>query len=322
MRTGSADKPFVAPQPITDLRTRSSVRAPGRGPVVAYDFRRPTKISREHVRSLQMAYETFARRLTTLLTSGLRQLCQVTVSDISQQSYDDYIGGLDSPTLITPLAIPPLAGTGTMQFSLPITLAAIDHMLGGPGGKQPVRTLTDIEATLLRGLLDQIVGVLRYAMEPIVAFEPLAGAIEYNPQFLQAAGAADAMIVGEFEMSIGQERSPLRISLPLAALLPRLAQRPREAAAASDRSDQAAVRERLADLPLDVSLQFEPVGLSPSRVLSLAVGDLVPLAHRVGAPLSVHAGGIRYARAVAGKAGTRLAALVVEGPSGTAKEHE
>lgn len=310
---------------IIDLPPRGALRAPVRAPVVAYDFRRPTKVSRDHVRSLQMAFETFARRLTTLLTSGLRQLCHVTPTDVRQQSYDDYIGGLESPTLIVPLGIVPLPGTGTVQFSLPIALAAIDHMLGGPGGRQPTRTLTDIETSLLGGLLDQVIGVLKYALEPIVALQPTIGTVEYNPQFLQAAGASDAMIVGEFEMVIGQERSPLTISLPLASLLPRLnAQRPHDVPADANLRDAATkrVRERLGELPLDVSLRFDPVGLSPTRVLSLAVGDLVPLTHRVGAPLTVHAGGVRYAHAVAGKSGNHLAALVVDGPSGTPKEHE
>jgi flagellar motor switch protein FliM len=265
-----------------------------------------------------MAYETFARRLTTLLTSGLRQVCQVTISDVSQRSYDEYIGRLESPTLMVPLTISPLTGTGTVQFSLPIALAAVDHMLGGPGGRQPVRTLTDIETSLLRGLLDQIVGVLRYALEPIVALEPTVGTIEYNPQFVQAAGAADAVVVGEFELVIGQERSPLRISLPLAALLPRLnATRRRDGTAAPEEPGAGALarlRDRVGDLPLDVALQFDAIALSPSRILALSAGDVVPLGHRVGAPLTLHAGGVRFAGAVAGKAGTRLAALVVHGP--------
>lgn len=272
---------------------------------------------------MQMAYETFARGLTTLLTSGLRQLCQVSVADISQQSYDDYIGGLESSTLIAPLTIAPMPGTGTIQFSLNIALAAIDHMLGGPGGTQPARPLTEIEVGLLRGLLDQILGVLRYALEPIVAFEPIAGAIEHSPQFLQAAGAADAMIIGEFDLVIGRERSPLTIGLPLSALLPRLeAQRPRDAAASpnAEHPAGAVLRDRLADVELAVSLQFDAVSLSPAHILSLAEGDIVPLSHQVGAPLSVHAGGTRYARAVAGRAGTRLAALVVEEPNTTVKE--
>ena len=66
-------------------------------------------------------------------------------------------------------------------------MAAIDHMLGGPGGAQPERPLTDIEMPLLRGLLDRMLGELRYALRAASsAISPSCAGIEYNPQF--AAG--------------------------------------------------------------------------------------------------------------------------------------
>jgi flagellar motor switch protein FliM len=266
-----------------------------------------------------MAYETFARRTTTLLTSGLRQVCTVTVTEITQQSYEEYIGSLAPQTLMTPVSIQPIPGTGVLEFSLPVALAAIDHMLGGPGGAQVARTLTDIETTLLRGLLDQMSGTLRYALEPVLAVTPVLGKIEYNPQFVQAAGATDTVVVASFDMAVGKERCVLSICLPLAPLLPKLtAQRAREQAdaqaelAAADTARR--LRERLGDVPLEVSVRFAPLELSPSRILSLSEGDIVPLNHRVGAPLSVEAGGITFAQAVAGKSGKRLAALVVDTP--------
>ena len=36
---------------------------------VVYDFRRPNKFTREHVRALQIASETFARQFTTALST-------------------------------------------------------------------------------------------------------------------------------------------------------------------------------------------------------------------------------------------------------------
>ena len=290
--------------------------------MVPYDFRRPSKLSREHIRALQMAYETFARRMTTLLTSSLRQVCQVAVTDISQQSYEEYVTGLENQTLLAPLTLAPLAGTGVLEFSLPVALAAIDHMLGGPGGQQAPRTLTDIETTLMRGLLDQTVATLRYALEPIVAVSPALGPIEYNPQFVQAAGATDAVVVGEFEMVIGAEHCSMTLCVPLAPLLPRLmAQRPREG---SDEVDPSAaettarrLRERLGDVPLEVAVRFAPVALSPDRILTLAEGDLITLDHRSGAPLTLQAGGVTFGSAVAGRSGNRLAALIVD----TTQEH-
>ncbi len=290
--------------------------------IVAYDFRRPSKLSREHIRALQMAYETFARRMTTLLTSSLRQVCQVTITDISQESYDEYITGLENQTLMCPLSLPPLAGTGVVEFSLPVALAAIDHMLGGPGGQQSPRTLTDIETTLIRGLLDQLVATLRYSLEPIAPVLPSLGPIEYNPQFVQAASATDAVVVGSFEMAIGAESCRLTLCLPLAPLLPRLiAQRPREEVEQSDPATVEAgarkLRERLGDVPLDVAVHFAPIRLSPDRILTLAEGDLITLSHRAGAPLTVQAGGVTFGSAIAGRSGNRLAALIVN----TTQEH-
>ena len=267
---------------------------------------------------LQMAYETFARRLTTLLTSGLRQVCKVTIVDISQRSYEEYVTELETQTLMVPISVPPLAGTGILQFSLPTALSAIDHMLGGPGGKQPPRTLTEIETTILRGLLDQMVDVLRYSFESIVAIHPSIDSIEYNPQFVAAATATDAMVVGEFEMVIGTETCPLTICLPLTPLLPKLTtQRTRvDSADATMVNNETArqLRERLGDVPVEITVRFSPVDLSPARILSLAEGDIVALSHKVGAPLTLRAGGVTFAKAMAGKSGSRLAALIVQTP--------
>ena len=200
-----------------------------------------------------------------------------------------------------------------------VALAAIDHLLGGPGGTQQARTLTDIEISLFGGLIDQMLSVLRYSLEPVIAIEPSAGPIEYTPQFLQAASAADAVIVAEFAMAIGKEECRLTVCVPLAPLLPRLAtHRPRDAALEDSASAIAAasrrMRNRLGDVKLDVSVRFEPVLLTPARILALAVGDVLPLGHRVGAPLNVDADGVTFARAIAGKSGTHLAALVVGTP--------
>ncbi len=294
-------------------RTLTSSRAG----VAAYDFRRPTKLSREGVRLLQVTFETFARRLTTLLTSGLRQVCHVKPTDISQQTYEEYVTGRPLPTLIVPIGIPQLQTTAVMEFSLPVALTAIDHMLGGPGGTQPDRTLTDIETTLMKGLLDQMVGVLTYALEPVVVIQPSIGAIEYNPQFVQAVSGTDATLVALFDLAIGKERCEMSLAIPLAPLLPKLnAQRAR-----ADKDTDTLLRvsgearrvaTHLAGTTVDVTVEFEPTQMTPTRVLELSAGDVITLDHRVGVPLAVKVGDMTYANAVAGRAGSHLAALITD----------
>jgi flagellar motor switch protein FliM len=279
---------------------------------VPYDFRRPTKLSREHARVLQGAFETFASRLTTVLTSGLRQVCRAEAGEISQQSYDEYINGLPNPTIIVPVELAPLPGTATLQLTVPVAMTAIDHLLGGPGDGQPVRPLTDIEAILFRGLLDQFMSMLRLSLEPIAPVQPQCGAIEYTPHFLQAASATDAMIVADFELVVGRESCRMTLSIPLASLLPALeALRPPVTPVRRPAPDGTRMLSALRGAAVEVAVRFRPVSLDSARLLALAPGDLLVLDHPVEAPLSVETGGRRVVSAVAGRSGTRLAALVV-----------
>jgi flagellar motor switch protein FliM len=283
--------------------------------VVPYDFRRPSKLSREHVRLLQIAYESFARRLGTVLTSTLRQVCVVSIREISQANYEEYVLSLDTHTLVVPLNIPTLSSTGVLEFSLETALASVDHMLGGPGGEQPIRNLTDIENSLMRGLLEQMVGALSYSMEQICPMIANVGMIEYNPQFVQAAGATEPVVVGRFDMTVGTVSCTMTLCLQLASLLPKLiAHRQREEdessrLAASETAQR--VRERLGEVPVDVTFRFSPVELSSTKILSLAEGEILHLPHRVGVALDVQAGGVTFAKAIAGRSGSQLAALIV-----------
>ncbi|HTZ44237.1 MAG TPA: flagellar motor switch protein FliM [Jatrophihabitans sp.] len=295
--------------------TRQSAESSGDG-VVPYDFRRPTKLTRDHIRALQMSYETFARRLTTLLTSGLRQLCQVSLIAIEHQSYEEYIANVAGPTILSVLDMGGLPGTALFEFSVPTALACVDYLLGGQGGEQPVRQLTDLETSLLRNLIEQMLSVLRYALEPTVGAEPSLRTIEFNPQFVQAAGATDSVVVGSFQMKVGNQTCVSTLCIPFASLAPRLqdgkdrkSQSPAERAASM--LSAAHVRKALGGVPVQVALTFEPVTLTPAQIISLAPGDVVPLRHRVTAPLAVESGGVVFAHALAGRQGSRLAGLVV-----------
>src|SRR4051812_12888989 len=103
-------------------------RGRGAGPE-KYDFRRPTKLAREHTRTLQMAYEAFARQYATVLTTSLRAISQVSLVSIEQLTYEEYISSLGSPTIMAMLELEPLPGTAILEFSLSTGMAAIDHML-------------------------------------------------------------------------------------------------------------------------------------------------------------------------------------------------
>jgi flagellar motor switch protein FliM len=287
-----------------------------------YDFRRSTKLSRKHVRSLEIVFETFARQWGTLMTSSLRTLTVVNVTTIEELTYDEYISRLATPTMVNVLSVEPLSGNGLFELSMTSAMSCVDRLLGGPGtGTQPQRPLSDIEVGLMRGIVTRVLGELRYAFEQIARMEPTVTAVEYNPQFVQAAAAADVLIVAGFELRIGETESPATLCLPFASLFPLL----EIAIGANDGRERTAtpapvayrVQDRLPDAPIEVAIGFSPTVFTPRTLISLGLGDVLRLDHRTTAPLVVTAADVTFAHASPGTRGQVLACRIVDSPPDT-----
>lgn len=288
-----------------------------------YDFRRPIQLSREHSRTLQLGFDGFARQATTVLTSSLRTVCQVTLSSIEQRSYTEYVDSLNASTYLTMFSAEPMPGLGVLEIPLVATMACVDHMLGGPGNAdQPDRPLTEIEGGVIGGLIERLLGEMRYSLAPIVELEPAVTGIEYSPQFAQVAGAADVMVVASFDLRIDDRPNRMTVCLPFSGLLPHLATAAAPAPASErERAKRAHAAELLQDrfetVPLDVAVRFRPTRLGPGALSTLRPGDVLSLNHPASAPLDVTVDDITFAHATAGAQGQRLAALIV----GTRKEN-
>jgi flagellar motor switch protein FliM len=289
----------------------------GGGPT-PYDFRRPIKLSREHVRTLQIAFETYARSCGTLLTTRLRVVSSVTLASIEQLNYDEYVATLDNPTVIATVSIDPLPGTVLMELSSSAAMTAIDHMLGGPGGPQPERPLTEVEMPLLRGLLERMLGELRYGFETLVDISPKLREIEYNAQFLRTHQPGDAVVVASFDMKIGTEECVASICLPFTTILPVLEKQETVELTAAERivrdSAHRNLTAGLSAAPIDVAVRFQPIRMRTDDIVDLRPGDVVPLGHPTSLPLEVTVNETVFAHAVPGNQGARLACLVVPSP--------
>ena len=289
---------------------------------VPYDFRRPIQLSREHSRVLQLGLDGFARQATTVFTSALRTECAVQLLSISQEPYAEYVDSLQAPTYITKFSADPFAGQGVLEIPLPVVMACFDLMLGGPGGLQPVRPLTEIEAGIVRSLLERLLEAVGTNLSGIVDLAPVATGIEYSPQFAQVAGPTDVMIVATFDVRVNERPHQMTICLPFVGMQPHLVKAVAPAPV-SDRERsmrvQAAqlVRRRFEDVPVAASVRFRGTHVDPQTLSSLAPGDVLRLAHPASAPLDVTIEDTTFAHATPGAKGPRLAALIV----GTPKEN-
>lgn len=309
-RTAPASSPGSAAPSSGGRRKRKTGAQP-------FDFRRPSKFSRDHARALQIVHETFARQFTTILSTTLRSVSQVSVASVDHVSYDEYVRSSPELSFLAILNVDPLSGAGILQLPLDIAMAAIDRLLGGTGeGAQPARALTDIESVLLRELVQRVLRELDYAFESLAKTSTSIVQLESNPQFAQVAAASDMVVVATYDVRIGSKESTASLCIPFAALQPVLEQVTGNALfvdrkGADPEESARAVAGRLTGVPVDVSVRFDPVTLTSSQILDLQVGDVLPLHHPVSAPLSVVADERTCAVAVPGSKGRRLAFMIV-----------
>jgi flagellar motor switch protein FliM len=313
-------------QPTGDETAAAGGPVPGtaaprarRGEPRTYDFRRPTKLSREHVRVLQIAQEAFARQATTVFTTLLRTGARMELVGIEQFSYDDYLATLPSPVFIATFSIDPLQGKGMLAYPLDLAMASVDHMLGGSGtARQPNRPMTAMETTITTHLLSRLLDEFAATFAPITELQPTLGSIEYNPQLAQAAAGSDTVMVATFAMGVGRREGQATLVLPFSSFAQSLAN------AASPQLSESALRkrqratealtERLNLVPVDVSVRFAPLAVSSADLLSLTVGDVLLLRHPPDAPLEVTTNDVTFAYAIASNHRRRLAAAIVPTP--------
>ena len=76
----------------------------GEKAVKNYDFARPSKFSKEHLRTLEIIFEHYGRLLSTNLPVYLRKNIQVEVMNSEAVTYSEFSNALSNPVLLGTVA--------------------------------------------------------------------------------------------------------------------------------------------------------------------------------------------------------------------------
>jgi flagellar motor switch protein FliM len=204
-----------------------------------------------------------------------------------------------------------------VQIPVETALVWVDYLFGGMGeGDSRDRELTDIEFTVVRDLLQRALDDLSYTFASVVPVTVTVRSVQYNPQFVQAVGASEPVVVAAFSLNVGQRSDLATVMLPADLMLVEpatdeidsdlLAEQVRVRAEARGRLEIT-----VPSVPVEVAVRFAPMTVHPRDVVDLAVGDVLPLSHPASQPLDVVVDGVVLARAAAGSHGSRLACQVV-----------
>ena len=98
-----------------------------------YDFKRPAKFSKEHLRTLEIIFEHYGRLLSTNLPVYLRKNVQISVASSETVTFSEFTNALSNPVILGVVNFNPLPGNIVIELQTNLGYAMIDRMLGGAG---------------------------------------------------------------------------------------------------------------------------------------------------------------------------------------------
>lgn len=284
-----------------------------------YDFRRPSKFGREHVRSMEVAHEVFTRRFASGVGNVLRGMIQLEPLSADQVSYDDYIRSMPSPSVLSIVSLPPLPGAAILEMNVQFALVLVDRLLGGKGMPVGVRRPTELEGHLIRALMTNALSAFRDTLEPLVEVEPEISGIEYNPQLVQVAAPSDMVLLLTYRATVTQGKRAeglLTLCYPFATLAPAMnrlvAHLWHEPALSLDgqAASAQAIRASLPDVDVELAVRLRESTITPRELLSLQPGDVIRLEHPLTEPVHAEIGGVPVFTGHLGRRGRRLAVQI------------
>ena len=247
-----------------------------------YDFRRPDKLSKDQMRSLQMLHENFAGYFVTSLSAHLRAQVKVSLTSVDQIPYDEYIKTV-SASLLNVLNVDALSGQMILEMDFAILFSMLDRLLGGKGAAgKVVRDLTDIEKMLSGNIVEMALLDLKLAWETVLPLDFVVASMETSPQFVQIVPSNDTIILMMFEINIGDFRGAMRLCLPYLLIKPILNRLSAQRWFVSDKKKASAshgrqLAQRLNTTSVPCVARLGVSSLTVADLAALEVGQVLPM---------------------------------------------
>ncbi len=259
-----------------------------------YDFKRPERVSKDQMRSLETLHESYSRSLGAQLSGFLRTIMEVKVSNIEQMTFSEFTHSLPNPTCFNLLACDPLDGNMCLEISPLIIYPVIDRLLGGSNADLfiPQRPLTAIEMRLVGKIIDRAMHSLREAWGSIIPINFTLEESESNPQLVQIVPPNEVVVVVGFELKMGSRVGTMSLCIPYNVIEPVIEKLSNQTWAAYKRTRgndrlRRRVARHLDSAQLTVRTILADTTIKLSELINLQVGDIVLTNKPASAPLTM-----------------------------------
>ncbi len=283
-----------------------------------YNFRRPDKFSKDHLKVLQDIHKEFSRQLSMALTAYLRMHIEMEVVSADQLTYMEFVNSMPIPATVGIVELNPLPGQIMIYLSHEIVTSIIDRMFGGGGlSESNIRELTDIEEALILKVIDRSTKALAQAWSNI---HPITGRvlnIDSNA-YVQIANPSEIVALITIEIQTASKYFGLMsLCFPfptLENLLDKLSSQHifQGQGLLGSEEDKDNLIERLNIMDIDASVILGNTLIQLSEFLELKEGDVIKLDNKVEDPLVLNVNGKKKYNVRPGRIKNKISIKVID----------
>ena len=292
------------------------IKDSGEKQVKDYDFARPAKFSKEHLRTMEIIFEHYGRLLSTNLPAYLRKTIQVEVMNSEAVTYSEFSNSMSNPVLLGIVNFAPMPGSIIIDLASNLGYAMVDRMLGGAGVPlERTRDFSEIELLIIERIMNVCINLLREPWENVAEIHPRLERIETNSQFAQFISPSEMIAIITINMKIGDVEGLMNICLPYITLEDVMDKLNTKywfstMQARGDQEYTEVIESIINKAPMPVKAVLGQSVISVSDFINLQVGDIIRLDRKVEDELDVYVGNIKKFTALPGASGEQYAVRV------------
>ena len=283
-----------------------------------YDFRRPHRVSKEQLRTLEAMYERLVKSMEGWMLGRVRGQLELTLQGVEQLSFSEFALSLPTPCCGYVLDIHDSGGQqGVIDFGPELAYFLVERLLGGKGEAHvPGRALSVIEQMVVRTVAERTTLALREIWEDYIRLELMVAGFESIPEILRAAGGDQPVLVANIGVMVAGKQSLMSLCLPFAVLDTFFAdaQMHRRGSVTGSEEERRLNREvvasNLRNTHVEVAARLPDFRIPVRTLTELAPGAVLATGVPTGAEVEVLVAGQRRYRGAAARVGRRLAVSV------------
>jgi len=274
-------------------------------------------VSYERLPMLEIVFDRLVRLLTTSLRNFTSDNVEVSLDRITSVRFGDYLNSIPLPAILSVFKAEEWENFGLATVNSSLIYSIIDVLLGGRRGQGTVRVegrpYTTIETNLVKRLIEIVLADAELAFRPLSPVKLTIDRLETNPRFAAITRPANAAILVRLRIDMEDRGGVIELLLPYATIEPIravLLQMFMGEKFGRDPIWEGHLATEIAQAQIGVDAVLYEAQLPLRQIMSLNVGDTLPLDVKPNAMVTVRCGNAALTEGRMGRVGDRVAVRI------------